>query len=128
MMFRCPRRASEVRSGAYAESLLLAKIHHLFILNPLPLLMQKLHAFLSGRVQGVFFRYMTKRYADARGITGWIKNLDDGCVEVIAQGDETALKEFLAYLRIGPPIARVDGVDYTLTEGTETFKSFEIKY
>ncbi len=63
---------------------------------------------VSGRVQGVFFRASTARQANRLGVTGWARNLPDGRVEVLASGEREALERFSAWLRRGPPAARVD--------------------
>jgi len=65
---------------------------------------------ISGRVQGVFFRASTRNEADRLGIAGHARNLADGRVEVVAQGDENAIAELEAWLRVGPPSARVENV------------------
>lgn len=66
---------------------------------------------VSGRVQGVFFRASTSAEALRLGLSGHAKNLDDGRVEVVAQGDAGAIAEFEAWLRRGPPQARVDALE-----------------
>ncbi len=63
---------------------------------------------LSGRVQGVGFRYFVRAGALELGILGWVRNLPDGRVEALAQGDEAGLREFAQRLEQGPPLARVD--------------------
>lgn len=63
---------------------------------------------ISGRVQGVFFRESTRRQAEPLGLTGHAINLSDGRVEVLAAGDPDALERLEAWLREGPPAARVD--------------------
>lgn len=65
---------------------------------------------VSGRVQGVFFRASTRTQAMRLGLNGYAKNLADGCVEVLACGDDAALDELQRWLRIGPPAASVDSV------------------
>jgi len=66
---------------------------------------------IHGRVQGVFFRQSTKQQADALGLTGWVKNLPDGCVACSASGPESLLEEFEVWLHQGPPEARVTEID-----------------
>jgi acylphosphatase len=66
---------------------------------------------ISGRVQGVGFRYFTQAAARRGNIHGWVRNLPDGRVEAAAEGDEDAIARFEAALRHGPPGARVDGID-----------------
>jgi acylphosphatase len=69
------------------------------------------HYFVSGRVQGVFFRAQTQATARRLGLTGWVRNLSDGRVECLACGDEGQLKAFEAWLWQGPPQARVEKVE-----------------
>jgi acylphosphatase len=66
---------------------------------------------ISGRVQGVGFRFFTEASASREGIEGWVRNLPDGRVEVAAQGEAESLGRFERALRHGPPGARVDRVD-----------------
>ena len=66
---------------------------------------------VSGHVQGVFFRASTRTRARELGLRGYAMNLADGRVEVVASGDDDALDQLAAWLRIGPSSARVDGVD-----------------
>lgn len=66
-----------------------------------------LHCLVSGRVQGVFFRAETEAQATQLGLTGWVRNLPDGRVEVQAFGPEHMLEEFRAWLKCGPSMARV---------------------
>lgn len=65
---------------------------------------------VSGRVQGVFFRASTRDQARSLGLHGWVRNLPDGRVEVVASGDDAALSSLAAWLWQGPPSARVDAV------------------
>ena len=66
---------------------------------------------VSGRVQGVGFRYFTQEAAMHEGLTGWVRNLADGTVEVMAEGDAEAVERFARRLARGPSLARVDRVD-----------------
>ncbi len=68
-------------------------------------------ALVSGRVQGVFFRQACKQEADAIGVSGVARNLDDGRVEVVAEGDADAVERLLAWCRNGPSSALVTRVD-----------------
>lgn len=68
-------------------------------------------AFISGHVQGVFFRASTAREAGRLGVSGWARNLADGRVEVLAEGENAAVLALLAWLRKGPPLARVAAVE-----------------
>jgi acylphosphatase len=62
---------------------------------------------VSGRVQGVFFRTETQRKAEQLGLDGWVRNVDDGSVEVLICGSEADIREMLEWLRQGPPLAVV---------------------
>jgi len=87
--------------------------------------MKCLHLIVSGRVQGVFFRDNTRRKAIELGLKGYAKNLDNGDVEVVAEGNEEKLKELIDFVKKGPGIARVIGVQIKHKE-PENFKEFEI--
>lgn len=63
--------------------------------------------YVSGRVQGVFYRASTREQARLLGVTGYARNLPDGRVEVLACGEDTAVQSLCDWLRIGPPTARV---------------------
>jgi acylphosphatase len=82
---------------------------------------------ISGRVQGVGFRYFTEAMAAREGILGWVRNTPEGGVEVSAEGDREALDRFERTLRHGPPGARVERVDIDdlIPTGRET--GFSIK-
>jgi acylphosphatase len=66
---------------------------------------------VAGRVQGVWFRESCRDRALASGVAGWVRNLDDGRVEVVLEGPPAAVDEVVAWCRQGPPRARVDRVD-----------------
>ncbi|MBK7397414.1 MAG: acylphosphatase [Myxococcales bacterium] len=72
--------------------------------------MKQLHVLVRGRVQGVFFRASTQREARRLGLTGWVKNRSDGAVEMLAEGEETSLKQLQLWAERGPSAARVDDV------------------
>lgn len=69
-----------------------------------------IHAFVSGKVQGVWFRQSTKEQALKQGVTGWAKNLGDGRVETLLCGEEESVMDVLAWLHEGPERAQVDDV------------------
>lgn len=92
------------------------------------IIVKRFHAIITGVVQGVFFRSNTQRMASNLGLTGWVKNLDNGSVEVIAEGDEEVLKRLLEWLHQGPEDARVDSVKSEWLEPTGEFKEFSIQY
>jgi acylphosphatase len=70
-----------------------------------------LYVAVRGRVQGVGFRWYVRERAHALGLTGWVRNRDDGSVEVLATGQESALQQFRGHLRSGPPGAKVIQVE-----------------
>ena len=70
-----------------------------------------MHCFVSGRVQGVFFRASAQERARELGVTGWAKNLPDGRVEVRACGDRDSVEMFRAWLEQGPSAAQVERVE-----------------
>ncbi|RFT15806.1 MAG: Acylphosphate phosphohydrolase [Candidatus Saccharicenans subterraneus] len=88
----------------------------------------RFHAYISGRVQGVAFRFFAQHVANQLGITGWVRNLSDGRVEVVAEGDREALELFLAELKKGPRMARVEKVDLDWEEFRDEFLDFSIKF
>ena len=79
---------------------------------------------VSGKVQGVFFRASTREQALKLGLRGYAKNLADGRVEVLAAGDEAALDELTAWLRQGPPRARVDELERLPARDEEAGEEF----
>jgi len=70
-----------------------------------------LHGYVSGRVQGVFFRQATAEQAERLDVHGWVRNLDDGRVEVLCEGEESAVRTLASWLEQGPPEAEVTGVE-----------------
>lgn len=71
-----------------------------------------IHCFVSGRVQGVWYRASTQEKAVSLNLTGWARNLPDGRVEVLAFGEKEKLTELYAWLKIGPELAQVSDVSY----------------
>ena len=88
--------------------------------------LKQLQLMVRGRVQGVYFRASTQREARRLGLTGWVKNRPDGAVEVVAEGEEDQVKDFLGWAQHGPATARVDKVDTRWRSYTGEFASFEI--
>lgn len=85
-----------------------------------------MHLLVSGRVQGVFFRQSTKEAAERLALAGWVRNLDDGRVEALAEGPRETLEQFVAWCRQGPPNARVDDVSATWSEATGELGGFVV--
>ncbi|MBO3277268.1 acylphosphatase [Pseudomonas schmalbachii] len=70
-----------------------------------------LHGFVSGLVQGVFYRQSTQEQAERLDVDGWVRNLEDGRVEVMLEGEEQAVRELEGWLQQGPPKAEVSSVE-----------------
>jgi acylphosphatase len=85
------------------------------------------HALVSGKVQGVGFRYSALQEAEQLGINGWVRNTPDRDVEVWAEGLPEKLELFLAWLRRGPEYSRVDSVKKT-DAAAQGYSGFEVKY
>ncbi len=83
---------------------------------------------VSGRVQGVFFRDHTRRWASSLNLTGWVRNLIDGRVEALAEGDKENIEGLVARLQEGPPLARVENVEVEWEEYKGEFKDFRVTY
>ena len=88
--------------------------------------MARAHVFVSGKVQGVFYRDTTKKEADKRGVSGWVRNLRDGRVEAVFEGPRDKVDEMVAWCRIGSPLSRPTFVDRA-DEPEEGLKGFEIR-
>ncbi|MDQ7032851.1 MAG: acylphosphatase [Desulfonauticus sp.] len=89
--------------------------------------MKTIECIVSGKVQGVCFRAWTADQAKNLDVKGWVRNLEDGKVEVLAQGEEDALKEFKKRLLIGPPMSRVIDVQCKEIEYDKVYPEFEIR-
>lgn len=88
----------------------------------------RLSARVTGRVQGVGFRYFTRRQATRLGLTGWVRNQPDGSVELVAEGSRDALEALLAALQEGPPTSRVTRVQPYWSEASGSFSAFNVRY
>lgn len=85
------------------------------------------HLIISGRVQGVGFRYFTYKNARELGIKGWVQNLRDGTVEVVLEGPPENVETMVERLKKGPPSARVRQVEEVESVNSEDFKKFSIR-
>lgn len=85
----------------------------------------RLKVFVSGRVQGVFFRQSTQLQAQSLGIKGWARNLPDGRVEAVFEGEESAVKKLVEYCRHGPLAATVENVEVNHEKYKGELASFE---
>lgn len=79
----------------------------------------RVHLEVCGAVQGVGFRWFTREMAARLGLAGWVRNRDDGCVEVAAEGDDAQVERFLVQVERGPRGARVDRVRHLAPAGSE---------
>ncbi|MEJ2413164.1 MAG: acylphosphatase [Anaerolineales bacterium] len=82
---------------------------------------------MTGRVQGVGFRYFVLREAQSLGLTGWVRNRWDGSVEVVAEGDVEELRSLAGALEKGPPSSSVTKVDTDLQTASGEFGSFHVR-
>lgn len=88
----------------------------------------RLHAVVHGYVQGVNFRAATRRQAQALGLSGWVRNLPDGAVEVLAEGQRSSLQKLLNWLHDGPPAASVRDVRFTWRDYEGAFSQFSVRF
>ena len=88
----------------------------------------RLHAVIYGRVQGVNFRAATRRQAEGLGVVGWVRNLPDDTVEVVAEGVRSRLQQLLNWLHDGPPAARVYEVRAEWHPAEGEFTHFMVRF
>jgi acylphosphatase len=88
--------------------------------------MSRLHVWVEGLVQGVFFRDSTRREAERLGLAGWVRNLPDGRVEAVFQGDRPACEKALDFVRRGPRSAQVEHIE-SRWEDEEDLRGFRIR-
>ena len=86
------------------------------------------HVAVYGYVQGVFFRAFVSQWATELGLTGYVRNLPGGGVEVNAEGERKHLEELIGYLKVGPRGARVEKVVVNWSEYTGSYPRFSIRY
>lgn len=91
-------------------------------------MMKQAHIFIEGRVQGVGFRYFTKTNARELGVDGWVKNLPDGRVEAVIEGEREAVEELVDRCRKGPRSARVSDLQVEWYEPSQKYESFRVAY
>ena len=89
---------------------------------------KRVHVFYSGRVQGVGFRLTAEEIAHGLGVVGWVKNLRDGRVELVAEAEEAALERFLEAIRTGPMKNFISQAEVSWSSAVGTFDEFEIRY
>jgi acylphosphatase len=91
-------------------------------------MLSRVHVFVSGRVQGVAYRYFAERRAAEMSVTGWVSNLSDGRVEIMVEGEKADLECFLGFLQQGPRMAKVDDLNILWEDYVGEFEDFRIKY
>lgn len=89
---------------------------------------ERIHAVVTGRVQGVGFRYFVQQNAIRLHLTGWVRNQWDGSVELVAEGDHETLLQLLLAVTKGPPSSVVDSVDADWLDASGEFQSFHVKF
>ena len=89
---------------------------------------KRIHATVKGKVQGVFYREFTRREAESLGVSGFARNLKDGSVEIVAEGEEKQLKEFEKRFRKGPLMAFISEVEIKEQPATGEFDGFDIRF
>ena len=89
--------------------------------------MKRIHLVIHGRVQGVFFRVSAIEQAQRLGLSGWVRNTDDGAVEIVAEGEESALQALRKWSRQGPPSAHVQQVEDIKEDATGEFRGFHAR-
>jgi acylphosphatase len=88
---------------------------------------RRVHLTVSGRVQGVSFRAYTERTARSLGLTGWVRNLPSGEVEIVAEGASAAIDRLVEWARVGPSLAHVDSVEVEVQPAIAEFSDFRIR-
>jgi len=86
------------------------------------------HVYASGRVQGVFFRTETQDEAIRHGVTGWVRNMPNGRVEAVFEGERDRVDKLIEFCRHGPPGAEVSRVEVVWEEYKGDFREFRIRY
>lgn len=90
--------------------------------------MKRKHIIIEGKVQGVFFRAYTQRMAASLELTGWVRNLADGRVEIVIEGEENNLTAMIEWCRKGPPYAAVRRVEVIEEPYSGNYMNFNIRY
>jgi acylphosphatase len=89
---------------------------------------KRIHIFVTGRVQGVFFRQSTRVIAIKNNVNGWVRNLDDGRVEIVAEGETQNIDNFVIWCKTGPANSRVDEFELIEEICNKEFEIFEVRY
>ena len=89
--------------------------------------LKRVRLYVSGRVQGVYFRQGLKETAEKNNVQGWVRNLPDKRVEAVLEGEETNVDAVIDWSNFGPPGAAVDGLEVVTEDGSESLPDFEIR-
>lgn len=89
---------------------------------------KRMHLIIKGRVQGVGYRFTTRTKAKILGLTGWVKNLPDETVEILAEGEESSLQKLLTWCYKGPSLSYVIDIEEKWKKNKDEFTTFSIKY
>jgi acylphosphatase len=92
------------------------------------MVLKRIHIFVTGRVQGVFFRQSTRVMAIKNNVNGLVRNLDDGRVEIIAEGEKQNIDNLAKWCKTGPANSRVDEFELLDEDSTGEFENFEVRY
>ena len=92
------------------------------------MVLKRIHIFVTGRVQGVFFRQSTRVMAIKNNVNGWVRNLDDGRVEIVAEGEESNINALADWCKTGPANSCVDEFELSEENPTGEFENFEVRY
>ena len=92
------------------------------------MIQKRIHIFVTGRVQGVFFRQSTRVMAIKNHVNGWVRNLDDGRVEIVAEGETQNIDNLKNWCKTGPANSRVDEFEFSEEDFTNEFENFQVKY
>lgn len=90
--------------------------------------LKRVHIFISGRVQGIFFRSFIQRRALMLDLKGWVRNTEDDRVEAVFEGSESRIQSILEYCGQGPPGAEIENIDVKEEKPTNAFVGFVIRY
>ena len=92
------------------------------------MIQKRIHIFVTGRVQGVFFRQSTRVMGIKNNVNGWVRNLDDGRVEIVAEGETKNINNLADWCKTGPANSRVDEFELSEEGFTGEFENFEVRY
>jgi len=92
------------------------------------MIQKRIHIFVTGRVQGVFFRQSTRVMAIKNNVNGWVRNLDDGRVEIVAEGENQDIDNLADWCKTGPANSRVDEFELSEENSAGEFENFEVRY